>query len=171
MKSALVWLAAVVVVVAGCRYAAPLVEEAQVPVDPQVLGLWQGVPDEGEEPDEDERMLVLAYSDTEYLVHYPFSVEDGMYFRAYPIEIGETSCVQIRLAGTTDGPPEEEMQDRYDVVSYAIEGDTLTLRTLNSELVDKEVKLPVALRHAFEQNQDNPELFTNPARFRRVEEE
>jgi len=169
MKRSQVLSIVVVLLLAGCVYEAPLSEEHNIPIDTAVLGLWEPVPDEGEEPDPDERMMVLEFSDTEYLVHHPVK-KSGLYYRAYPIKIGDVSCVQLQVIGTGDGPPGEDSDEVYHVVSYALMDGTLVVKTLNTDLVDDDLEDSESLQKAFLEHQGNKDLFTNPGRFRRVED-
>jgi hypothetical protein len=152
---------------AGCEYQAPLTEEHKIPVDPVVLGLWESVPDGGGSSDTNrERMIVLKYSETEYLVHYPTG-KDGQYFRGYPMKIAGAPCVQVQLIGAATGDVKKEDR-KYHVVSYTLSNGELTLMTLNTAVVDKTLKDSAALRRAFEKNKKNKELFVNPGKFRKV---
>ena len=63
----------------GCEYEAPLTEKHNAPIDPAVLGLWETLPENSDE--EKERMMILKFSSTEYIIHYPVR-EHAMYFRA-----------------------------------------------------------------------------------------
>ena len=48
-------------------------------------GLWETFPEDRDE--EKERMKILKFSSTEYIIHYPVG-ENAMYFRAYPVKVG-----------------------------------------------------------------------------------
>jgi hypothetical protein len=150
----------------GCVYEVPVMEEHTVPVDTAVLGHWESVPDDPSE--KADRMLVLKYSDTEYLVHYPTG-EDGMYFRAYGVRIGELSAVQIELIGTHKGPLRDK-GNRYHLLTYSLDGGRLTIKTLNSDLISEKIGTSAELRDAIGKQAGNPDLFTNPGVFRKVTE-
>ena len=165
MKRAVMLFVLAAVFFVGCNYEAPLTEEHKVSVDPAVLGLWKPSVAEGEEP-EDEQMVILKYSDTEYLIHYP--VEDGIYYRVYPIKIGGVSCVQTQAIGTNEGPVEKDTKELFGVVSYKLIDGKLEVKTLNTELVSDKLKDSESLRKEFIKNRDNKELFTNPGIFKRV---
>jgi len=130
-----------------------------------VLGLWEIVPDDGKE--KKERMMILKFSATEYIIHYPVG-EDAMYFRAYPIKLGGVSCVQLQAIGTNEGPPDKEQKNLYHVATYRLENEELEIRLLNEELVDDELKTYETLAHSFLKQRRNKKLFVNPAKFRRV---
>ena len=166
-KFFLLLLAGVLLLLAGCIYEAPLTGEHTIAVASAVLGLWEFVPGEGEKPGPPERMMVLRYSDTEYLIHYPMG-QDGMYFRGYEVRVGGVPCVQLQLLGSEEGPVERNEKDLFQVASYQLVGDELLVRTLNRELVADELKDSAALRKAFLNHRSSKELFTNPGRFKRV---
>jgi hypothetical protein len=167
MKYLSILMVAIVPLLAGCEYESPLTEEHTLPVDQTVLGLWEAFPDEGETPDPDERMMILRYSDTEYLIHYPTG-KDVMYFRAYPIKIGNVSCVQLEALGSSDGPIDSGEKGRFHVASYQLKKGELTIKILNSKIVDNKLKGSEALKQAFLKHQDAPDLFTGPETFRRL---
>ncbi len=152
----------------GCEYEVPLTKEPSVAVDSSVLGLWELIPDAGEEKEKKERMMVLKYSGTEYMIHYPIG-EDAMYFRAYPVKIGGVQCVQLQAIGTHKGSPDKEEKNLYHVASYQLNGANLEIKLLNAELVDDELKTSAALTRSFKKHKGHKNLFINPGTFRRVE--
>lgn len=163
MKKRSVLYLAAALLLGGCVYEAPLSAKRKIPVDPAVLGFWEQVPEEkGDKPD---RMAVLKLSETEYLINYPLG-NDGMYFRGWRIEVDGISCVQLELLGYADKglPPGEP---RYQVVTYTL-GSGLEVRTLNTDLIGKNLPDSAALQKAFRAHKDAPDLFANPARFRKV---
>lgn len=166
MKHAIMSVIAVTLFIAGCQYLAPLSEEHTISIDPSIIGLWEEVPEGGRPPDPDDRMLILKYSDTEYLVHYP-TRKDEMYYRAYPIRVDGLPCVQIQLIGTADGDVKKGDR-KYQVATYTIANGELEIKTLNTDLVDKDLPDTASIRQAFLKNKDNKGLFTNPGKFRRV---
>ncbi len=159
----------------GCEYEAPLTKEHSISVDSAVLGLWEYVPEKGNDSEENERILILKYSDTEYLI-YQFEGKDGMYYRGYPIKIGNVPCVQIESIGNVsldkDVPIALEKSEWpiFDVVSYALANGELTIKILNTDLVDDELKDSEALRESFLKHKGNKDLFTDPGKFRRIED-
>jgi len=167
MRYFAVLLAACFLVIAGCEYEAPLTDEHSIPIDSAVLGLWELIPEEGNKPKPEERAMVLKYSDTEYLIHYPLG-EEGMYFRGYLINIGGISCIQVERIGSASGPPDEDDMDRFHVVSYKVENGNLVVKILNTDLVDDGLKDSKALKKAFLKHKDNESLFRDPGIFRRV---
>ena len=154
---------------AGCKYEVPLTKEHTIPVDSSVLGLWEALPEEGKEADTGDRMMILKCSDTEYLLHYPVE-NDGLYYRGYPIALGGRSYIQLQVIGTDDGPPKEDEKELFHVASYQLMDGELEIKTLNTDLVDDNLKTTAALVEAFLNHKDNKELFTNLENFRRIKE-
>jgi hypothetical protein len=168
MKSLAILPVVVLLFLAGCEYEAPLTEEHSISIDQSVLGLWEPVPDKGEQPDQNERMMVLKYTETEYLIHYPIG-KDGMYFRGYPIKIGGVPCVQIQIIGTAEGNLDKDNKELFHVVSYQLSNGELIIKTLNTNLVNHDLKDSEALKKAFLKHKDNKDLFRDPGRFRKIE--
>lgn len=171
MRFIAAWLIITVLFLAGCTYEQPLIKEHAIPVDSSVLGIWEPLRDEGEESGPDERMIILKFSDTEYLIHYPPGGNDETYYRGYPIKIGGISCVQIQIIGTKDGIPKVDVKALYAVVSYELKKDILEVRTLNTDLVDDDLKTTQALVQAFLKHRDDNDLFADPVRFRRLKDQ
>ena len=155
---------------ATCKYETSLTKEHVMPVDSSVLGVWEPLPDEREESSADERMMILKYSDTEYLIHYPPAGNDETYYRGYPIKVGGISCVQLQVVGTEDGMPERDVKDLFHVVSYELKKGILQIRTLNTDLVDNGLKTTESLVQAFLKYKDNKDLFINSVRFKQIKE-
>ena len=107
MKCMPVLMLGAILCLAGCKYEAPLVHEHTIPVDASVLGFWQPVPDGSGSPESSENMMVLQYSETEYCIHYS-AKEEPMYFRGYPIRIGDVYCVQLQLIGMNNEPVDDK---------------------------------------------------------------
>ena len=167
MKSETALLMGAVLLFCGCEYETPLTEEHSIAVDSSVLGLWEVIPDKGKEKEQNKRMMILKYSDTEYMIHYPVQ-KDSLYFRAYPVKFGDVSCVQLQTIGTSEGPPDKEEKNLYHVASYRLENAELEIKLLNAELVDDDLKTTEALTRSFLKHKENKKLFINPGRFRRV---
>ena len=167
MRRVVTILMAVSLFLAGCEYEAPLSREHIIPVDPSVLGYWEYIPEKGRTPKTEERMMILKYSQTEYLIHSPIE-KYGIYYRGYPILLGDVPCVQLEVIGDEDGIPEKDDKALFHVVSYKLAAGELVVSALNTELVDKSLKDGESLRQAFLKNQSNKALFNPIGRFRRV---
>ena len=183
MKCTRIILATAVLLVTGCVYEYPLTTEHNIPIDPELLGLWEGIPDEGDEPDPPEdgekadeekenpedRMLILKFSDTEYMIHIPPGGNAEMYYRGYPINIGNVSCVQLQVIGDYLGPLYKEVKDLFLVATFVLENGGLEIKMLNPDLVGEDLESSEALGEAFLENKENKNLFMDPGKFRRVE--
>lgn len=159
-----------ILLLVGCEYESPLTKDHSIAVDAALLGLWEEIPNEGERSDQADRMMILKYSDTEYLIHYPTG-DDGIYYRGYPIKIGGISCVQLQAIGTEDGPPETDEKDLFHVASYRLTNTGLEIKLLDTDLVDSALKTTDELVQAFLEQEDHKELFTDPELFTRVKEQ
>ena len=169
MKYVIALLSLAGLLLVGCEYESPLTKDHNLAIDSALLGLWEEIPDEGGNSEPDDRMMILKYSDTEYLIHYPTG-DDGIYYRGYPIKIGGISCVQLQAIGTEDGPPETDEKDLFHVASYRLTNSGLEIKLLDTDLVDDALKTTDELVRAFLEQKDNKELFTDPGLFRRVKE-
>ena len=159
----------VVLLFTSCEYESPLTKEHKISVDTAVVGLWEPIPEKGEQPNQNERTMILQYSDTEYLIHYPVG-KNGGYYRGYPIKIADVPCVQMQVIGTDKGPLEADMKELFHVVSYQVIHGKLEIKILNTNLVDDDLKTMEELVESFTKHRDNINLFINPGIFRRVEE-
>jgi hypothetical protein len=165
MNKFLPFLCLFLLCVAACEYQEPLSEKQNISVDPALLGLWEPVPEENETKPSGEWIVALKYSDTEYMIHYQTRTE-SMYFRAYPIKVGDLSCMQLELIGNGDGPVEKG-EPAFQAASVTLSGDEATIRMMNTSVVASKLRGP-ALREAFLKNAKNPDLFRDPVKFRRV---
>lgn len=168
MKYAMMLSVLVALLLSSCEYESPLTTEHNIAVDSSVIGLWEPIPGEGEKPKQDERMMILKYSDTEYLIHQYSIGKDGLYYRAYPIKIDGVSCVQIQVIGTNEGPPKNEEKELFHVVSYQLMDGKLEIRSMNTDLIDDDLKTTDELREAFLKHKDNKDLFKYPGVFRKI---
>ena len=166
MKQKVLFLAAVMLFVAGCNYIVPLAKEHSISVDQNVLGLWERIPDETKAGSRDEKMLILEYSDTEYLGCYQ-SKNATLYFRGYPINIEGMSCVQVQLIGTSKGDIAKEHR-KYQVLSYRLSNGELEVEMLNIDVVDKDLQTTPELRQAFLKHKEDEDLFKEAARFKKA---
>jgi hypothetical protein len=165
MKHLLLFLVFILLCVAACEYQEPLSEKQNIPIDQALLGLWEPAPEKNEPKPSGEWILALKYSDTEYMIHYQTG-SDSMYFRAYPLKIGDISCVQLQLIGDSNGPLAKS-EPAYQVASVTLNGDEVTIRMMNTSVVGHDLAVP-ALREAFLKNSKNADLFREPVKFRRV---
>jgi hypothetical protein len=167
MKYIMMVFSVAVLLLAGCAYEAPFTKEHSIAIDSTVLGLWEWEPklNEGEDSKR-EVLMILKYSDTEYLILYPVG-KDGIYFRGYPIQIAGISCVQLQTIGGVGGPPGKNETTLFHAASYQLTDGQLEIKTLNTDLVDDDLKTTGELRKAFLKHKDNKDLFKRPRVFRK----
>ena len=159
-------VAALAAVFGGCNYEAPLVaDDGATAVDEALLGVWQAVPAAGKEEEAPQVALVQKFTDQAYLIQYPVQAKDSLYFRGYRVEIAGKPYLQIQLIGTEKGPV-KEADRKYDLAWYAIAGDGMEMRLLNTKVVPKTGGAD-AMMKAFLENKASPELFGEVFRFRR----
>ncbi len=149
----------------GCLYEAPFAEKTESKIDRNLVGAWV---EKGETGKTAERMVVLPFSDTEYLIHYPTD-GNGFYFRGYPIELGGKTYFQLQVLGTRDGLV-KDLETPYTLASCSRAADTLTIRLINKKVIDPKLTTRVALREAFLAHQNDKNLFEAPKEFVLVEE-
>jgi hypothetical protein len=158
----------VLLLLAGCLYDAPLTTEHRIAIEPAVLGLWEATGPDDTAPEARDRIMILKFSDTEYMIHY-IATADARYYRGYPIEIGGVACVQLQVIGTPEGMPDKGTKP-FIPVSYSLIDGQLEVRLPNTDLLDEDLKGSAALHQAFLAHKDDPHLFRDPVRFSRVEE-
>lgn len=152
-------------VLAACQYVVPLSEDHNINIDSALLGHWAMLPDQNDPGGSIDSMTILQFSETEYLINY-VSEGSGMFFRAYLIEAGEQTLLQLQLLGTDEGPAEDSANEhRYIVARYVLQQDRLEITTLNTELVSRDLMDSESLMQAYLANLDNPELFTGSGLF------
>ncbi|MCD4721887.1 MAG: hypothetical protein K8S13_18810 [Desulfobacula sp.] len=168
MKYIMMMFVTAILLLVGCEYESPLTKEHNIAVDPAVLGVWEPIQVNDDKTKNDERMMILKYSDTEYLIHYPPGGNDEAYYRGYPIKIGGVSCVQLQIIGTADGPFKKNEKGLFHVASYHLTDGQLEIKLLNTDLVDDSLKTTDGLREAFLKHKENKELFNDPGVFRKI---
>ena len=159
------FVCALCILTAGCVYEVPLATESRQEVNRQLLGLWQTVSDDGTV----NTLLVLPWGDREYLVEYPCRLEDGLFFRAFVAQTGETPIMQFRLLGTAKGQLPEN-RSVYHYGTFRVDARELVLRLINPDVVSKDLASSAALAQAISDNREHPALFNNQTVFRRVTE-
>lgn len=151
----------------ACVFDVPLTEEHDIPIDAGLLGLWEALPNETDKSEKPDRLLVLKFSDTEYLVEH-LNAGSSIYFRAYLVEVAGVRAVQLQVIGDNIDPVGPGDSDLYSVVSYELSEDELTITELNTRLVNKDLPSTEALRQAFEAQKDAEDLFIDPLVYRKL---
>lgn len=155
-----------VLLMSACDFQVPLSASNIIPIDNSALGIWQLV-NEKEEPAEADVVTILRFSDTEYLLQHT-SNGSSIYFRAYLIDVADRILLQAEVIGGEEGPPKESYKELFSVITYTIEDDELIFSSLNTELIDTGISSREVLKDAFVKEKDNPDLFTDQTRYRRV---
>ena len=161
MKKLLIMLAGVLFI--GCDYTVPLVMTPAIELDKSVLGLWQT----SAEDKKTEQLLVLPLDKNEYLVSYPSAAKDGMFARACLCRAGDKTLVQLKWFGTADGKLPDDNRV-FQFLTYAVTDDTLTVRFLNTDVVNKDVASTEELAKSIAANKDKTNLFGEATVFTKV---
>lgn len=147
----------------GCVYEVPLVDEAVVLIDPEVTGTWQMIPQEGEPEDPTAQLVILPFSRTEYVVIGAPAKKDRLVFRGYPGHINGLEIVQLEWLQA--GPE----QNRYHVCRYTISEDgRLAVQMLSTDVVSDLITDPDELRKILVEQCRNPKMFSEPQIYRRM---
>lgn len=170
----LLLLAPALMLIAGCSYKVPLTEEHTIPIDQKLIGPWVAVDDVEKDCEKQESILVIQFSETEYVVCFHTDTDGNFYMRGYPVQIGGVSCVQIQLISPLEFEPgsseeKEYSEKRFAVAKYEIRDDTLEVSVLSDDVVDGEIDSSEALREAFMKNISDDDLFEEPSSFLRYE--
>ena len=159
------WLLLVCVAFAGCDYTVPLVNTPSLDIDNAVVGLWQQAKDGGQT----ENLLVLPLGKQEYLVSYPAGGKDAMFARGCLWRSADRTFVQLNWFGTAQGKLPEDSRT-FQFATYKLEGDTLRVRLLNAEVVDRDAKSADALLQAIAANQGKSGQFRDEMVFKKVKD-
>lgn len=160
VKTTLVILATIITT--GCfGYDFPLSERQSLPIDASILGTWEPVNERGKP---DNRMTVLRSSATEYSIQLG---QTGDQWRAYPINVAGSSCVQFTRALTPSKniPAGAKM---YLVMTLELVNGNLDMKLLNPELIKTNLRSSAELRKAFLAHKEDQNLFIRTEVFRRV---
>ncbi len=149
----------------GCEYAVPLVKAPAIAVDPAAVGVWERTKGDGQT----ERLLVLPLGEREYLVSFPAGAKDAMFARACLCRTAGITLVQLTWLGTARAKLPEDGRV-FQFATYAITGDRLGVRLLNSEVVKKEAASAEELAKAIAADKDKPDLFREEMVFTRIKE-
>jgi hypothetical protein len=151
------------------RITLPLVKTPGTEIDKSVLGLWQRPIAEGKI----EQLLVLPLDKNEYLVSYPLDAKEGMFARACLCRTDDRTLVQLKWFGNVDGdwPDDKRPDDKrvFQFLSYSVSGDNLTVRLLNTDVVNKDVASMKELAKSIAANRANPNLFKEGLVFTKVQ--
>ena len=157
------WLAVAAILVAGCDYESPLCTEADIPIDPALLGAWEAITEADEAaPERDELLMIVRLSPHEYLVHD----RGGQYYRGCLVDVAGHRCFQLQDLGS--GLEATPATAGYLLGRCVVEGETLTVSLLNDKHVpSRRLKTSGEIRAAILANRDAPDLFETVVRLRR----
>lgn len=162
MKKAMLVVACVML--AGCEYTVPLVKTPEIDIDTSVVGLWERSRSDGQA----ESLLVLPLGKHEYMVSYPAGSKDAMFARGCLWSGSDITLVQLDWFGTAQaGLPDNDRT--FQFVTYTVEGDRVSVRLLNADVVKKDIVTSADLANSIIANRANPTLFKEAMVFTKVE--
>lgn len=164
MKYLYISLLAAFIFAMGCVYEEPFAKHDNSRIDEKLLGHWKFSEDNKDKGKIE--MLIMKYSDTEYLVKY-ITGDNPFYFRAYNVTIGDIKAVQVQWIGLEKGILEQDSR-KYNLLKYTLDRDSLEIRFINDSLISKDIRNSSTLRDKVMENSKNPGLFNIPGKFERV---
>ncbi len=158
-----VLLVVVCVMLAGCEYTVPLVKTPEIEIDKSVVGLWERSKNNGQT----ERLLILPLGKHEYMVSYPAGSKDAMFARGCLWNGSDIPLVQLDWFGTAQaGLPDNDRT--FQFATYTVEGDRVSVRLLNADVVKKDIKTSADLAKSIITNRAKPDLFKEAMVFTKV---
>lgn len=155
-----------ILLTAACDFEVPLTTNHTIPIDESLLGVWQEI--DGEETSEQQYFVtILRFSDTEYLAEY-YSDDSSIYFRGYLVEVADRLVFQTEVIGDQDGPPGQNASHLFSVGLITVENDMMIISGLNTKLIPGSISSSAVLRDAFIKEKDNPQLFVEPGRYKKI---
>ena len=146
----------------ACEYTTALVTTPEIEIDAAALGLWRSA------ADAERAVLILPLNPRECLVAITAENDETMYGHVLLARVGALTLAQLRWIGGGSGEIPEDGQAVYQYAAYSVEGDALTFRLLNSDVVSKDLATADALRDAIEAATDDPNLFREAQTLTRV---
>jgi hypothetical protein len=168
MKKFILPVLIVTALAVGCVHQTPISTEHTIAIDPELLGLWERIPSEAKGDPAEDLMVILKWSETEYVAQVPRS-EKGDFYRAYLVEIGGRQVLQAHSLGSSWGEIHEDGRVIYPIINYRIVEGILAISTMNPRVVDDNITDSEALREAILANINRQDLFEPPGHFRRAE--
>lgn len=152
-----------IALLAGCDYSVPLSPAPSMPIDRRILGAWE----RPKSTNEMERLVILELGPDEYFVSYPSGTPGSMFAQAWLTRCESRTLVQLEWFGTAEGnmPDGSEV---YQIASYSLTNNELTVRMLNPSVVGKGAKTPDELAKAIEAKHNDAALFQEPMVFKKV---
>lgn len=134
---------------AACEYEVPITSSPTRGVQERLLGDWVS-------PDGKEQMKARRFDDSIYIVYY-----DGDLFRAYHSDVAETPFVSVQDINSSD------RKYAYVVWKLSDDGKRLSLRSVQSKVVQKEQKDSATVAELLKNNAKNPDLFGEEIEFKK----
>ncbi len=153
---------AVCAAMAGCDFDVPLSKTPEMPVDGRLTGLWERTQD-----GKAEKLLLLPQSAKEWVMVYPAATDDAMVARVWLCRGAGTTLAQLQYIGTGRGDLPENGKV-FQVASFSIDGNTLTVRTLNPSVVGGAATTPAELAKDLERNKGESDLYRDAMVFTRA---
>jgi hypothetical protein len=157
------WLVMTCLWCLSCDYTIPLVDPPQLPIDKNLLGVWE----QSKEEDEVEQLLVLPLNANEYMISYPHRSSEALFARAWLVDCAGKTLLQIQWIGNSRGDTADDHRV-YQVASYSIKSHQLAMGLLNASVIHKDISSSAELMDAIQRNKNNPKLFTGEMIFRRA---
>jgi hypothetical protein len=142
----------------GCKWKAPITKEPTRKIEEKLIGTWLSV----EDKDDDARdaLAVLKCDESHYVVLFlkideeKKEVTDGVLtFRAHHSDLDKTPFVTVQ--DITDN----ERKYLYYTYKLSKDGNTLTLRVVDDDLVPRNTESPEAVQKLLKKHAKDPDLF------------
>lgn len=152
-KSRLLLLLVTGLALAACNYDLPLTAQATRKIEPRLLGDWVAV--NKEDPNE-EQMHVRKLDDSTYVV----GIDKDIY------RVMHSDFAGVPLVSAQDLNSDERKYVYYRW-SLSVDGDRLTLQSVNPKVVPEETKNRAAIQQLIKANLANPKLYSEELVFHR----
>lgn len=138
---------------AGCNYTVPVTAEPTRKIDARLLGNWVAVDKDSAKEDV---MRVRAWDEA----HYAVGMDNDLY-RVFHSDVAGLPLVCVQDINSSDR--------KYCCFTWRLsaDGESLSLRALNNDLVPDGVKSTAGLQKLIREKHDNPALFREELVFRR----
>lgn len=157
-------IAAACAALAGCDYTVPLAKGPAGEPDAALVGLWQRT-----QNGQAENLVVLPLGRQELLVAFPAVSKDAMYARAWAARGAGLSLIQLQWIGTGKGEAPDEKKV-FQLASYTIAGDKLTVRMVNGDKVGSSSATTDELAKALNAGKGGDDFYRAPMVFTRAKD-
>lgn len=150
----------------ACTYDVPLAPDANLELDNALLGTWSILSEETGEPTA-EKVVIDRGEGRYYLVEH-HDTESIIYFKGWLAELEGIRFLQLQVTGDDEGPAGLDDANLFSVFAYTHENGELKVSSLNTDLVSERLPDTASLQEAFRAHKDNPALFSDPGRLRKL---